>query len=84
MIFAAASTFSVLAIVSSGSKSYLRREVIHVLAIVSSGSKSYLRREVIQLYRISRRELEKKLSTACSAYFVVKGGDSGIEIRDAG
>jgi hypothetical protein len=40
----------------------------------SSGSKSTLRREAIQLYRISRRELEKKLSIACSVYFVDKGG----------
>ena len=55
-----------------------------VLAIVSSGSKSSLQREAIQLYRISHRELKKRLSTACSVYFVVKGGDSRIEIRDAG
>ena len=55
-----------------------------VPTIVSSSSKSSLRREAIQLYRISRRELEKRLSIACSAYFVVKGGDSGIEIRDVG
>jgi hypothetical protein len=50
----------------------------------SSGSKSTLRREVIQLYRISHRELEKRLSIACSVYFVDKGGDSRIEVRDVG
>ena len=55
-----------------------------VHAKVSSGSKSTLRREAIQLYRISRRELEKRLLIACSVYFVDKGGDSRIEVRDVG
>jgi hypothetical protein len=41
-------------------------------------------REAIQLYRISHRELEKRLSIACSVYFVDKGGDSRIEVRDVG
>ena len=53
-------------------------------AKVSSGSKSTLRREAIQLYRISRRELEKRLSIACSVYFVDEGGDLRIEVRDVG
>jgi hypothetical protein len=35
----------------------------------SSGSKSTLRREAIQLYRISRRELEKRLSIALLRLF---------------
>jgi hypothetical protein len=30
------------------------------------------RREAIHLYRISRRELEKRLSTACSVFFWVR------------
>jgi hypothetical protein len=54
-----------------------------VPAIVSSGSKSSLQREAIQFYRITQRELEKRLTTTCSIYFAVKGGASGIEIRDA-
>jgi hypothetical protein len=37
-----------------------------VPAIVSLGSKSALRKDAIQLYRISRRELENRLSNACS------------------
>ena len=55
-------------------------------AKVSSVSKSTmgLRREAIQLYRISHRELEKRLSIACSVYFVDKGGGSRIEVRDVG
>ena len=55
-----------------------------VHAKVSSDSKSTLRRESIQLYRISRRELENRLSIDCSVYFVDKGGDSRIEVRDVG
>jgi hypothetical protein len=55
-----------------------------VPAIVSSGSKFDLCREAIQLYRISRRELEKRLSIACFVFFVDKGGDSRIEVRDVG
>jgi hypothetical protein len=50
----------------------------------SSGSKSTLRREAIQLYRISHRELEKRLSIACSVYFVDKGGVLRFEVRDVG
>ena len=55
-------------------------------AKVSSVSKSTmgLRREAIQLYRISHRELEKRLLIACSVLFVDKGGDSRIEVRDVG
>ena len=49
-----------------------------------SGSKSTLRREAIQLYRISRKELEKRLSIACSLYFVDKGSVSRFEVRDVG
>jgi hypothetical protein len=52
--------------------------------IVSSGSKSDLRRDAIQLYRSTRRELEKRLLTACSVFFVDKDGDSRFEVRDAG
>jgi hypothetical protein len=33
------------------------------------GSKTTSRREAIQLYRITRRELEHRISTACSVYF---------------
>jgi hypothetical protein len=33
------------------------------------GSKTTPRREAIQLYRITRRELEHRISTACSVYF---------------
>jgi hypothetical protein len=50
----------------------------------SSGSKSTLRREAIQLYKISRREPEKRLSIACFVYFVDKGGVSRFEVRDVG
>ena len=50
----------------------------------SFGSKSILRREAIQLYRISRRELEKRLSIACSSFFVDKGGDPRSEVREVG
>ena len=39
------------------------------LAKRSFGSKTTPRREVIQLYRITRRELEHKILTACSVYF---------------
>jgi hypothetical protein len=35
----------------------------------SFGSKTTLRREAIQLYRITRRELKHRISTACSVYF---------------
>jgi hypothetical protein len=35
----------------------------------SFGSKTTLRREVIQLYWITHRELEHRISTACSVYF---------------
>ena len=35
----------------------------------SFGSKTAPRREAIQLYRITRRELEHRISTACSVYF---------------
>jgi hypothetical protein len=35
----------------------------------SFGSKTTPRREAIQLYRITRRELEHRISTACSVYF---------------
>jgi hypothetical protein len=55
-----------------------------VPAIVSSSSKSALRKDAIQLYRISRRELENRLSNACSVVFVDKGGDSRFQVRDAG
>jgi hypothetical protein len=55
-------------------------------AKVPSISKSSLglRREAIQLYRISHRELEKRLSIACSVYFEDKGGGLRIEVRDVG
>jgi hypothetical protein len=59
-------------------------------AKVSSVSKSTLGlrrakdREAIQLYRKSQRELEKRLSIACSIYFEDKGGGSRIEVRDVG
>jgi hypothetical protein len=43
-----------------------------------------VRREAIQLHRISRKKLEKRLSTACSVYFEDKGGGSRIEVRDVG
>jgi hypothetical protein len=33
------------------------------------GSKTAPRREAIQLYRITRRELEHRISIACSVYF---------------
>jgi hypothetical protein len=52
--------------------------------LVPTASKSTLQREAIQLHRISRRELEKRLSISCSIYFVDKGGDSRIEVRDVG
>jgi hypothetical protein len=39
------------------------------LAKRSFGSKTTPRREAIQLYRITRRELEHRISTACSVYF---------------
>ena len=55
-----------------------------VHAKVSFGSKFTLQREAIQLYRISCRELKKRLLIACSIYFVDKGGDSRIEVRDVG
>jgi hypothetical protein len=55
-----------------------------VPAIVSSGSVFDLQREAIQLYRVTRRELEKRLSIACSVYFVDKGGDSRFEVRGVG
>jgi hypothetical protein len=42
------------------------------LAKRSSGPKTALRREAIQLYRITRKELEHRISTACSVYFVDK------------
>jgi hypothetical protein len=42
------------------------------------------RREAMQLYRISHRELEKRLFIACFVFFVVKGGGSRIEVRDEG
>ena len=35
----------------------------------SFGSKTTPRREAIKLYRITRRELEHKILTACSVYF---------------
>ena len=35
----------------------------------SFGSKTVPRREAIQLYRITRKELEHRISTACSVYF---------------
>ena len=41
-------------------------------------------REAIQLYKISRKELEKRLSIACSVFFGGKGGGSRIEVRDVG
>jgi hypothetical protein len=50
----------------------------------SSGSKSTLRREAIQLYRISRIELEKRLSIACFVYFVDKSSVLRFEVRDVG
>jgi hypothetical protein len=50
----------------------------------SSSSKSTLRREAIQLYRISRRELEKRLSIACSVFFVDKVDVSRFGVRDVG
>jgi hypothetical protein len=55
-----------------------------VHAEVSSGSKSTIRREAIQLYRISRKKLEKRLLIACSIYFVDKGGDPRIQVQDVG
>jgi hypothetical protein len=39
------------------------------LAKRSFGSKTTPRREAIQLYRITRRELENRILTACSIYF---------------
>jgi hypothetical protein len=39
------------------------------LAKMSFGSKTTPRREAIQLYRITCRELEHRISTACSVYF---------------
>jgi hypothetical protein len=39
------------------------------LAKRSFGSKTTPRKEAIQLYKIIRRELEHRISTACSIYF---------------
>jgi hypothetical protein len=52
------------------------------LAKRSFGSKTTPRREAIELYRITCRELEHRISTACSVYFVrvagLLGGLGGV------
>ena len=54
----------------------------HAQASFVSRSSLGLRSEAIQLYRVSRRELEKRLLIACFVYFEDKGSGSRIEVRD--